>query len=188
MKKKILFPAYSKIALIAGGVLFVIYLALILLQKANIYIYVFKYGTDEIVPLVIAPCVAVLLSAVAVLFYKNTEHKMLAVVLTAVVCFAFVWYWGAASFFQANSTYFEFTSDNQKHEIVVRECSFLLGGWGGIYEKTSFCTMKWVGGYTTDDGYCPFTHNDFSFVWNEKDFELHLPSDKRKIIKMEYIK
>ena len=94
--------------------------------------------------------------------------------------------------FSPSNRYFEYTSNDQKHEIVVNEKSFLLGGWGDIYEKTSFCTMKKVGEYTTDDGFCPFTNNAFYFVWNEKGFELHYDygssGEEYRVVRMDYAK
>ena len=95
--------------------------------------------------------------------------------------------------FTMDATYFEYTSDDKKHTIVVNEGSFILWGCGDIYEKTSFCTMQKVGDYTTDDGFRPFTNDAFYFVWNENDFELHhsfygSKSKEYQVVKMEYVK
>lgn len=191
--KKISFPKYSKVALIMSGVFLGVYFLIKILEKFNVYIYLFRLGAEEIIPIIITLCVALLISAVAVLFYKNTKRKTLVVLLTTILCFLIFSYLLIVFLFSINGTYFEYTSDNKKHDIVVNERSFLLAGWGDIYEKTSFCTMKRVGGYTADDGFRPFTNDAFFFVWNENDFELHhsffgsLNEDYR-VVKMEYAK
>lgn len=173
MKKKLIFPKYTKITLVATAVLICIYFIIKLLEKANIYIYLFKCGAEEILPIIEILCIALIISAASVLLYKNIKCKGLIVILTAAVSLVAFWYSLVLLVFTMNGTYFEFTSNDKKHNIIVNECSFLLAGWGDIYEKTSFCTMERVGGYTTDDGYLPFSFDEYYFVWNENNFELH---------------
>lgn len=180
------------IALIINVALICIYFMITLLERANIYIYLFKCGSEEIMPIIKILCIIFLISAIAVLLYKNIKYKGLVVILTAAVSLVALWYSLALVVFGMNGTYFEFTSDDKKHNIVVNECSFLLVGWGVIYEKTSFCTMERVGGYTTDDGYLPFTFDEYYFVWNENDFELHYEygggfDEGYRVVKMEYV-
>ena len=191
--KKIILPKFSKIAFIISGVLLCIYILIRSLAKFDICIYFLGVGTQESMPFITMPCVAFTISAVAVLLYKNIGHKTLVTSLTIVISFLILSYMLIDYAFAPSSKYFEYTSDDKNHQIVVNECSFLLGGWGDIYEKTSFCTMKKVGDYTTDDGFCPFTNSAFFFVWNENDFELHYDdlstsSEKYRVVKMEYAK
>ncbi len=191
--KKISFPKYSKIALSMSVVFLGMWLLIKVLEKFNIYLYLFGVGSEEIIPIITLLGVALLISAIAVLFYKNTRHKAIVVIATTILSFFLLPYLLLFSLFSMNGTYFEYTSDDEKHDIVVNECAFLLAGYGDVYEKTSIFTMKRVGGYTTDDGFCPFSNDAFYFIWNEKDFELHHAyfgkSDKEyKIVKMEYAK
>lgn len=133
------------------------------------------------------------ISAVAVLLYKNIKYKTLVSVLTAIVSLFILSHLLFLYLLSANGVYFEYTSDDKEHNIVVEERAFLLAGGGKIYEKTSFCTMKKVGEYTTDDGFRPFSQNAFFFIWNENDFELHhaifwKSNEDYRIVKMKYAK
>lgn len=171
--KKILFPKYSKISSIVVGVLICIYFLIEILEKFNIYIYLFGLGAKEIILILTTLCAILLISGLAVLFYKNTKHKMLIIPLTLGLSFFVFSYLLINYVFSPSSEYFEYISDNQKHKIVVNEWSFLQTGGGAIYEKSSIITMKKVGSYVTDDGYCPFANDEYFFVWNENDFKLH---------------
>ncbi len=191
--KKVILPKFSKTTFIISGVLLCVYFFIRILAKFDIYLYLLGVGTQEIMPFITIPCVALIISAVAVLLYKNLGHRILVAYLTIILSFFVFSYMLLNYAFSPSSKYFEYTSDDKEHHIVVKECSFLLGGWGYIYEKNSFCTMKRVGGYRTDDGFCPFTKNNFFFVWNENDFELHLSysgdsSEKDRVVKMKYAK
>ncbi len=191
--KKIFLPKYSKIALITSGIFLGIWILIKVLERINIHLYLFGVGTEEINSIITVLGVVLFISAIALLFYKNTKHKGLVVLATAIPSFLILSYLILFSLLSMNGTYFEYTSDDKKHDIVVNECAFLLAGYGDIYEKTSFFTMKRVGRYTTDDGFCPFSNNAFYFVWNEKDFELHhaffdKDDEKYEIVKMEYAK
>ena len=191
--EKIILPKFSKITFIISAVLLGVYLLIRIFVKFNIYIYLFKVGVEVIIPIIIMLGVTLLISAIAVLFYKNTKHKDLTVLTTTILSFLILSCLSMFFLFTMDATYFEYTSDDKKHNIVVNEGSFLLSGYGDIYEKTSFCTMKKVGDYTTDDGFRPFTEDAFYFVWNENDFELHhsffgSKSEEYRVVKMKYVK
>ncbi|MBE6718604.1 MAG: hypothetical protein E7574_05065 [Ruminococcaceae bacterium] len=68
--------------------------------------------------------------------------------------------------------YFEYTSPDKEHVIVVdiESSSDLHSDFysGDIYEKTSFCTMKKVGWFSK-----PSNCGDYYYVWNEENFEIH---------------
>lgn len=191
--EKIILPKFSKITFIISAILLGVYLLIRIFVKFNIYIYFFKVGVEVIIPIIIMLDVTLLISAIAVLFYKNTKHKDLTVLTTTILSFLILSCLSMFFLFTMDATYFEYTSDDKKHNIVVNEGSFLLSGYGDIYEKTSFCTMKKVGDYTTDDGFRPFTEDAFYFVWNENDFELHhsffgSKSEEYRVVKMKYVK
>ncbi len=191
--KKIIFPKYSKIALIMSGTFLGIWILIKVFENFNIHLYLFGVGAEEINPIITVLSVVLFISAIGLLLYKNTKHKDFVVLATAIPSFLILSYLIFFSLLSMNGTYFEYTSDDAKHDIVVNERDFLLAGYGDIYEKTSFFTMKRVGGYTTDDGFRPFSNNAFYFVWNEKDFELHYAffdrnDEEYRIEKMEYAK
>ena len=197
--KKFTFPKLSIILFIIFGVLKAIQFLLQYLQKQGIYIYFSGFGTRQIIAVIIPLCVMLFIFAVAFLLYKNIPNKrwafVWAFILTIVMLFVALPSHAFMFAFGYGSPYYEYTSDDKKHEIVVQDNSFLFDGNGSIYEKTSFCTMKRVGGYSTDDGLCPFRNDkQFYFVWNENDFELHhafFGSEKPhefKVVKMKYAK
>ena len=193
MKRKIVFPKYSIVALIATGVFALFYLLVRILAKFNVYLYLFGWGSENMLPIITMLCIASLVSAVTVFIYKNSKHKILSGLLLTVFSLWFYYLLIMFTLFCVNGTYFEYSSDDGKHQIVARECAFLQVGWGDIYEKTSFCTMRRVGGYSTDDGFGPFSSDAFYFVWNEDDFELHHSffgslDEEYRVVKMEYIK
>ena len=192
MKKKIIFPKVSVIFFILFAVLLGAYLLLEYLEATDVYIYLLGFGTNEIMIKLIPLYVLSLVIGVAVFLYKNISRKILATLLIIAVALAALWYLAISLMFASPDTYFEYTSPDNEHQIVARDMSFLLSGGGIIYEKTSFCTLKRVGGYTTDDGFCPFTHDAFYFVWNENDFELHYDyfnaEAEYRVVKMEYAK
>ena len=192
--KKIVIPKFSKISLTIAVILFCVYIFIRNLAKLNTYIYLFGVGTQEIMPFMTIPCVILCISSIAVFLYKNIGHKALITSLTIVILFLICSSMLLGYALSPGSKYFEYTSDDGEHHIVVKECSFLLGGWGYIYEKNTFGTMKKVGSYYTDDGFLPFSNDAFYFVWNENDFELHHSvfgterSENYQVVKMEYVK
>ena len=191
--KKIVFPKFSVICAIISSVLFSVYLLIKILIKFDTYIYLFGVSTQELMPFITFPCVALLFASIYVLLCKNIRRKALIssiIILLSILVFSYML---LDNSFSPDSEYFEFRSDDQEHDIVINECSFLLGGWGYVYEKTSFCTMKRLGRYSTDDGFCPIAKDAYYFVWNEDDFEFHYSffgnkNEEYRVVIMEYVK
>lgn len=189
-KKRFILPIYSIIATALSGLIFGGYCLIKGLANRGTYVYLFGVSSTEIAPVIVYIAMFLIISAVAILFYKNTKHKTLAVLLiTAVMLLSFS-YTLLDLTFSADSDYYEFTSDDKSHSIVVREWSFLLGGGGSVYEKTSDYTMKYLNSYGTDDGFCPIRNERYYFVWNENDFELHYDfgnGSEYEVLKTEYL-
>lgn len=194
--KKITLPKFPKIFFIISGVLLFIYFLLSVLEKLNIYIYWAGISTQEILPSAKILLILSLTSAFTVLMFKKIRHKALCIALAVIISVSSLVYCIMVDFSElSDSKYYEYTSDDKSHHIVVNEWSWLLAGGGRIYEKTSFCTMKKVGDYSTDDGFRPLSEDTFYFVWNEDNFELHhaflssLDSKSMyKVVEMEYAK
>lgn len=193
--KRIIFPKLSKTAFIFSALLIVIYFLISNLEKSGTYVYLFGFGTREILPSAQILCVALLTSALAVLIFKNIRRKALSIILTVIVSVCSLWYCTLICFssFSLESKYYEYESDDRNHQIVVRETAGFHEVDGTIYEKTSVCTMKRVGYYDTNDRYKPFSDNEVFFVWNENNFELHYAYIKStdpvyKVIEMAYLK
>ena len=88
-------------------------------------------------------------------------------IITIVVCVVIIAFKSLFSggFWEAEKKYFEYESPDYK-TIIVEECSWLLGGWSNVYFKESEYIIKKLDGHIlTDDGYRPFSSNDFHLEW-----------------------
>ena len=76
-----------------------------------------------------------------------------------------------AMLFKLDDTQFYFKSPNNKNTIIIEECSFLLGGWSNVYERKAIIFKKTIDedAITTDDGYRPFSFDDYSIEWESDD-------------------
>lgn len=173
MKKEIVVPSYSKKAFIVSLITALIYILIKVLEKANIYLHIFGCGTQIIMPIIFLAFAVSLISGVVLFIYKNTKYKKLVSFITAVFSTIIVLIFIFAVALSTEDKFFEFSSDDGKHQIVVKEQAVLLAGFGRVYEKTSFFTMSEIGSYTTDDGYRPFSDNYFDFAWYDDHFVLH---------------
>lgn len=168
--KKPEIPLYSKIALIISAIVYVAYKVLELLDGKGVAVYLGRF-THTFALLAVSAAVLLFVSGIIVLLCKNLK-KIPAAVISAIIGAAAVGYSVMLFAFGESAVYHEFISPDEKHEIVVCEKSFLLGGWGEIYEKTSPITLKLLGEYTTDDGFMPFSSGNYRFEWRDNGFEL----------------
>ena len=192
--KKIVFPRFSKIALSIAVVLLLVNCLLRSLEKTGVHIYFSVMSTREISPNVEILCIVLLVIAFVVLIFNNIHCRGLCIALTVIISFLILIFCMLICFSSLSfeSKYYEFTSDYNDHCIVVNESPWLLGGGGTIYEKTSFCTIKEIGTFSTDDGFCPFSNGAYFFVWNEDNFELHYSiygyeNEFNGVVEMEYV-
>lgn len=66
----------------------------------------------------------------------------------------------------SSKSYFYFKSPDNVHTLVVEEDSFLLGGWSNFYERKGMIFIKDLKQQIiTDDGYKPFSMNDYKLKW-----------------------
>ncbi|CEQ05980.1 Uncharacterised protein [[Clostridium] sordellii] len=66
----------------------------------------------------------------------------------------------------SSKRYFYFESPNKSHTLVIEEDSFLLIGRSNFYERKGLIFIKSLHqGITTDDGYAPFSCNDYKLKW-----------------------
>ncbi len=192
--KKIKVPKYSIFAFVCFGVLLIPYIILRVLELSDTYIYAFGTDSERMLPNIAFGLLVFGLSGVAVLVCKNAKRKKLAIILSVILIFLVLCFQAIHILHSLtkDSIYFEFISDNNEHQIIVKEDAWLLSGFGDVYEKNSDYTMKKVGHYTTDDGYRPFSNNTYYFVWNENDFELHYDMgtglNEYNVEKMKYAK
>lgn len=191
MKKTFIFPIYSVVMFVVGIVSLTLLAVIKVLEIMNFHLYFGIINRDILYySILCASCTLVLIS-IAVFLFKNFKHKWISVIISVILSIIVVFFLLLVRFFISDPIYFEFTSDDGKHSIVVEEQSWFINGDGHIYEKTSFFTMKEVGQYSTDDTYRPFSNNNYYFVWNENDFELHLTNQISAFYcknPMEYVK
>lgn len=176
MKNTFVFPKFSLVTFIVGIVSLTLHAVIKVLEKMDTHLYFSGVNRDILYYSILCAGCALVLISIIVFLFKNIKHKWLSVIISLSLALTVVFFLNLARFWMSDTKYFEFTSDDNKHSIVVEETSWLLAGGGYIYEKTSNFTMKEVGQYSTDDGYRPFSHNDYYFVWNENNFEIHLKS------------
>ena len=159
-----------------------------IMESNDISLWVFGLSSDELMPALGAAsgfCVVLFFS-----FYlssKNAKHKaviaVVSVLVNMLVCAEAAFTYSR----QPEYEYFEIVSEDKEHEIIIKEGSFLLLGEGEFYEKTSPVTMVRLGGYSTDDGYSPFSDNKYEILWNENGFEVVYSFDGSDITKKETV-
>lgn len=176
MKKTFVFPIYSLAMFIVGVVSIIFYAVVKVLQTMGTLLYFSGINTNTLYFTILCAGCMLVLASIAVFLFKNFKHKWISVIISAILAFMVIFFLSFVRFCMYDTDYFEFTSNDGKHNIVIEEGTWLLDGGGKIYEKISLFTMKEVGSYSTDDCYRPFTHNDYYFIWNENDFEIHLIS------------
>lgn len=193
MKKRIIVPKVSKVLFVFMALSFLLTLCIELLEKKNIYLYVFGRSIEDVTQIVTVIGLFSLIGAVVFVVFKNVKSKLI-LATSSIICVGFL----VLGIFvlDINTPVFdncyEFCSEDKKHQIVVKETSYLLGGFGYIYEKTSDFTMTEIGLYSTDDGFLPIKNNTFEFKWNDNGFEFYYDftgsGGEYKIEKIEYVK
>ncbi len=187
--KKPVFPILSKITLILAGVLFFCHDLIKFLELQDIYIYISGVVAKDISPYLLIPGALSLILAGSIFLFLNCKHivlRILIVLLALGLAFGAYIYTIFGLFFSPEATYYEFTSDDQQHTIIVEEESWLHSMGCNFYEKTSFCTMEKVGDSKKHKLPYPLKTEDVSFVWKEDGFEFHYGESEGNVIELEY--
>lgn len=164
---------FSVISFSAAGILFVLCILVAVLNERDIYIYFSGIGTEELIPILIVAAAAFSAAGGIVLICRASKRKALAAWLLSAAEVLAIGILALLLFFLCDTgRYYEFTSPDNEHKIVVNESSFFLS-WGDIYEKRSVCTLKKIGDYTADDGFTPLEHDQYYITWTDTGFELH---------------
>ncbi len=175
--------------IILAGVALVLYsvrLVIGIMSRNGISLWIFGLSTEEITPALGAVSgILVVLFFAVVMFKKYSKGKNFIVIVAVVLSMLIMGEAVAEYATQHEYRYFEVVSDDGKHEIIIKEGSYLLSGEGAFYEKTSLITMVKVGEYSTDDGYRPFTHNCYEIEWHENSFEVTYSFNGSEITKKE---
>ncbi|WP_346939755.1 hypothetical protein [uncultured Clostridium sp.] len=149
-----------KIALIAL-ILFRI-LVFILNKQFNLYIMIF--GVNQwIINLLVD--ISIIITIVKLILNYNTK-KILKYIINflAVICTVLVLFINLMA--NSSKSYFYFKSPDKSHTLVVEEDSFLFDGWSNFFERKGFIFIKSLKQQiSTDDGYSPFSCNDYELKW-----------------------
>ena len=86
-------------------------------------------------------------------------YNIIGSILIVFMCFIYL-------FACSGNKYFQFKSPYDDKVLVVEETSFLLFGGSNFYQKKYIIFMESIGGsISTDDGYRPFSHNQYNIKW-----------------------
>lgn len=193
MKRKFTFPKFSLTAFIASITLIGFRHIINKLEDMNYYFCFGRLNTERIYFIILCIGTALLLCSIVWLMFKNIKWKWISILISLVLALIIIWYLGLSSWSMniTDTEFLEFTSSDGEHSIMIMEKSFLHGGNGMVYEKTSDFTMKKVGNYSFNHVASPVNNNNFFLVWNEDNFELHFESNRSgeyDVIIMEYVK
>lgn len=91
-------------------------------------------------------------------------------------------------FMEPDIAYFEFTSPDNK-TIIIEEYGILFSGWGKVYQKKdNHIVIDLKGNISTDDGYLPFSNNNYKLKWNKNSVTITYGFGSEGIEKTETIK
>lgn len=193
MKRKFVFPKFSLVAFIIGVVMIGFWHIVNKLEEMNYYFCFGTLNTERLYFIIFCIGTAFLICSLAWLMFKNIKWKWVSILISVVLALFAVWYLGLMSWSMniSDTEFLKFTSADGEHSIMIMENSFLHGGIGDVFEKTSNITMKKVGDYSFNHVFNPVNKGEFFFVWNEENFELHYKaydSGEYKVLEMEYVK
>lgn len=128
-------------------------------------------GINGILAMIVILSLAVLAVRLLRVVKKRAQsHRALFTAgIVVVVCLALIgvpYAWLAG--FITEPRYFTFSSPDGVHTIIVEEESFMLAGFGSIYEKKNALFMSKKAEYGTDNGYRPFSLNNYQLTWGQE--------------------
>lgn len=137
-------------------------LILILNNKFSLYIMIWKVNQDIIIAMLYV-AITIIISKI-ILSYNNRKILKYMVNILAVGYIIVILF--ATFIMNSDISYFKFKSPNKDHTLVVEEQSFLLAGYSKFYERKYLIFIKKLDqSISTDDGYKPFSSNDYKLEW-----------------------
>ncbi len=121
-------------------------------MKDGTYFYMLGVGANVLFPVLLYGGLLSLAVAVWHLVSQNFGHKIICGITVAVPTLYAAFYIFAFCVWTVGGThgYYELKSPEGEHTVVVENHSFLQGSSLIFYEKTSFCTMKWMGSVSAE--------------------------------------
>lgn len=171
-----------------AAVVFILRLTVGIMGRNNISLWILGLSSEEISPALAAVSgICISLFCGFYLSSVKSKHKAVIALISAVLSVLVMAEVGFEYSRQPEYEYFQVLSDDGEHEIIIKEGSFLLLGTGSFYEKISPITMVKLGDYSTDDGYRPFTDNNYEIEWYEDAFEVNYSFNGDGITKKETV-
>lgn len=103
--------------------------------------------------------------------FKKSEDKVVRVTRSIYTIIAIIVAMVMLFFYMllfSEKKYFYFDNPDKTRTLVAEETSFLLSGETNFYERKYGIFIKYTGkSIGTDDGYRPFSNNEYGVVWND---------------------
>lgn len=91
----------------------------------------------------------------------RAAYTIVAIIIAIVLLFFYM-------LFFSGKKYFYFDNPDKTRTLVAEETSFLLSGETNFYERKHGIFIKYTGKEIgTDDGYRPFSNNQYEIVWQD---------------------
>ena len=175
-----------KISAIVFAVLAILQLTLSVLKLNGIFLFFGGFDTTEIQRWIYALLMVMLLITLGLLLHsilKEMVAELVVCLLFPIVAVASVLIVGLTPDYE----YFTLTSPDGKHEIIVKEQNFLLGGWGQFYEKTSSVTMTKLKEYNSNT-YQAVSSELYDITWHDDGFtfSFYTGNDQTEVLEIKY--
>lgn len=135
------------------------------LKSAGIYLYYKRVVTTYLEGFL--KCIIIVVGGLPVAIPSSGFFRVIVIILTLVI----LCYVGVNSLntsWDPEREYYHKSSPLGGQEIIIEECSWLLGGWSNVYVKLSDHRIKRLSGtILTNNGYRPFQNNDYFISWTE---------------------
>lgn len=169
-----------KIALVA----FILFRILVFILNEKFDLYIMIFGVNQwIINLLVDVLIIITIDKLILNYNTKKIINFLAVICIVLLLFINL-------MVNSSKSYFYFKSPEKSHTLVVEEDSFLLGGWGNFYERKGLIFIKSLKQQIfTDDGYTPFSCNDYELKWlDNNSVEIIYGFGSMSIYKKEFIR
>lgn len=145
-------------------IVFILFRILVFILNKKFDLYIMIFGVNQWVINLLIDILIIIIVDRLILNYNTKKIIKYIVNFLAVIFILFILFINLMG--NSSKSYFYFKSPNKSHTLVVEEDSFLLGGWSNFYERKGLIFIKDLKQQIiTDDGYKPFSYNDYKLKW-----------------------
>jgi len=149
-----------KIALIA----FILFRISVFILNEKFDLYIMIFGVNQWIINLLVDVLIIITIDKLILNYNTKKILKYIINFLAVICIVLLLFINLMV--NSSKSYFYFKSPDKSHTLVVEEDSFLLSGWSNFYERKGLIFIKSLKKQIfTDDGYTPFSCNDYELKW-----------------------